>query len=72
MISSKIFDKQLCLGSELISADRLLQNLLLLFKFMNVGVKPGLHIVLTVAEHACDYVLKRVLKLLNVVCKYFL
>ena len=27
-------------------------------------VKPGLHIVATIAEHACDHVLKRVLKLL--------
>ena len=26
------------------------------------GLKPGLHIVVTVAEHACDHVLKRVLK----------
>ena len=26
--------------------------------------KPGFHIVVTVAEHACDYVLKRILKLL--------
>ena len=26
--------------------------------------KPGLHIVVTIAEHACDHVLKRVLKLL--------
>ena len=26
-------------------------------------VKPGLHIVVTVAEHACDHVLKRALKL---------
>ena len=27
-------------------------------------VKPGLHIVVTIAEYACDHVLKRVLKLL--------
>ena len=26
-------------------------------------VKPGLHIVITIAQHACDRVLKRVLKL---------
>ena len=26
-------------------------------------VKPGLHIVVIIAEHACDHVLKRVLKL---------
>ena len=28
-----------------------------------VKVKPGLHIVVTVTEHVCDHVLKRVLKL---------
>ena len=26
-------------------------------------LKPGLHMVVTIAEHACDHVLKRVLKL---------
>ena len=28
------------------------------------NLKPGLHIVVTIAEHACDHVLKKVLKLL--------
>ena len=31
------------------------------------SLKPGLHIVVTIAEHACDHVLKRVLKLLGLV-----
>ena len=29
------------------------------------SVKPGFHIVITIAEHACGHVLKRVLKLLK-------
>ena len=29
----------------------------------SIFVKPGLHIVITIAQHACDRVLKRVLKL---------
>ena len=28
------------------------------------SVKPGFHMVITIAGHACDHVLKRVLKLL--------
>ena len=28
-----------------------------------ISVKPGLHIVVTIAQHACDRVLKRVSKL---------
>ena len=27
------------------------------------NLKPGLHIVVTIAEHACDHVSKRILKL---------
>ena len=35
--------------------------------------KPGLHIVVTVAEHACDDAPKRILKLsIYIHCKYFL
>ena len=29
-----------------------------------LSLKPGFHIVVTMAEHACDHVLNRVLKLL--------
>ena len=28
-----------------------------------ISVKPGLHIVITIAQHACDRVLKSILKL---------
>ena len=35
-------------------------------------VKSGLHIVVTIAEHACDHVLKRVLKLLIYRVQYVL
>ena len=33
---------------------------------------PGLHVVVTIAEHVCDYVSKRVLKLLKYQLQIFL
>ena len=35
----------------------------LVFMRNGISVKPSLHVVITIAQHACDRVLKRVLKL---------
>ena len=37
-----------------------------------ISVKPGLHIVVTIAQHACDHVLKRVLNLSTYQLQIFL
>ena len=38
-------------------------DIVLLSMHLYEPLKPGLHIVVTIAEHACDHVLERVLKL---------
>ena len=40
--------------------------------FIFILVQPGLHIVVTIAKHACDRVLKRVLKLSTYQLQIFL
>ena len=44
----------------------------LLMLIMSYFLKPGLHIVVTVAEHACDDASKRILKLLIYPLQIFL